>query len=312
LNFTRDDDRHTALGGARAPHASPLNLRPQMRLNWTNVVFIAAAHLLAIGGILWLVFVRTSPWTLGLALAWVALCGLAITGGYHRLFAHPTYRASRALRVVYLVFGAAAAQNSVIEWSSSHRLHHAKTDCDEDPYNIRLGFWWAHIGWVFFDSVSPPDTGNAKDLASDPFVRWQHHYYVVLAILVGGVVPLALGCLWHDPIGALLVAGFLRLVIQWHTTFTINSFAHWLGEQPYSHRTSARDSSWTALISFGEGYHNFHHRFPSDYRNGVRWYQFDPTKWFIWTLAHVRLAGDLRRTAPEEIRRARHLVRVNG
>jgi stearoyl-CoA desaturase (Delta-9 desaturase) len=312
LNITHADDRLNNLAGALASKDSRLDPSAQMRLNWTNVVFIAVAHLLAVGGILWLVFVRTSPWTIALGLVWAGLCGLAITGGYHRLFAHPTYRASGFLRLVYLVFGAAAAQNSVIEWSSSHRLHHAKTDCSEDPYNIRMGFWWAHIGWVFFDNVAPPETGFAKDLASDPFVRWQHRYYVVLAILVGGVVPLALGCLWHDPIGALLVVGFVRLVFQWHTTFAINSFAHWLGGQPYSRRTSARDSSWTALISFGEGYHNFHHRFPSDYRNGVRWYQFDPTKWFIWTLARIGLAGDLRRTSPEEIRRARQLVLVNG
>jgi stearoyl-CoA desaturase (delta-9 desaturase) len=121
-------------------------------------------------------------------------------------------------------------------------------------------------------------------------------------------MPLALGFLWGDPIGALLVAGFLRLALQWHATFAVNSFAHWIGTQPYSTANSARDSVWTAIISMGEGYHNFHHRFQADYRNGVRWYHFDPTKWFVWTLEKVGLTSDLRRASRESIERAKASV----
>jgi stearoyl-CoA desaturase (delta-9 desaturase) len=184
-------------------------------------------------------------------------------------------------------------------------VHHSRTDGDEDPYNIRRGFWWAHIGWVLFEDPKAVDRNSVKDLAADPLILWQERHYVLLAAVFTGLLPLALGFLWGDPIGALLVAGFLRLVLQWHATFAVNSVAHLIGYQPYSTANSARDSGWTALLTLGEGYHNFHHRFQSDYRNGVRWFHFDPTKWFVWTLSKVGLARDLKRVSPELIARAR-------
>ncbi len=275
--------------------------------DWRNILFIAFSHLLALAALVWLAAVRASPWTIALGLAWFALCGVAITGGYHRLFAHPTYRASGAVRLFYLLFGAASVQNSALKWSADHRLHHARTDREADPYNIRRGFWWAHILWVFHRDPEGEPWG-VKDLAADPLVLWQDRHYLALAILSCGLVPLSLGFLWGDPLGALLVAGFLRLVLQWHATFAVNSFAHWIGSQPYSRANSARDSFWTALITLGEGYHNFHHRFQSDYRNGVRWFHFDPTKWFVWSLERMGLAWDLRRTPRASIERARAAV----
>jgi stearoyl-CoA desaturase (delta-9 desaturase) len=119
------------------------------------------------------------------------------------------------------------------------------------------------------------------------------------------VLPGLLGLLWGDPIGALLVAGFLRLVVQWHATFFVNSLAHCVGHQPYSSRTTARDSFWVALLTLGEGYHNFHHSFPTDYRNGVRWHHFDPTKWLVWSLSRVGLTGGLKRVPQLRLAEAR-------
>jgi stearoyl-CoA desaturase (delta-9 desaturase) len=124
----------------------------------------------------------------------------------------------------------------------------------------------------------------------------------------GFILPAALGMLWGDWIGALLIAGFLRLVVQWHATFAVNSVAHAIGNQPYSKKNSARDSFWTALVTLGEGYHNFHHKFQLDYRNGIRWYQFDPTKWAIWSLSRLKITGDLRRTPESQIQQARRSV----
>jgi len=288
-----------------APEAGAEDQAEELRHDWTNILFIAASHLLALGGIAWLIFVQASLWTIGLGLLWYAFCGLAITGGYHRLFAHPTYRANTALRLFYLLFGAAAVQNSALKWSSDHRVHHAKTDKDEDPYNIGRGFWWAHMGWVFFKNPEAEAVHGVKDLENDKLVRWQDRHYILLAVLFAAVVPTLLGFAWGDPIGALLVACFLRLTVQWHATGAVNSVAHWMGSRPYSRKCSARDSFWTALITLGEGYHNFHHRFQTDYRNGVRWYHFDPTKWFVWTAARVGVTWNLRRMAPEVIHRAR-------
>jgi len=136
----------------------------------------------------------------------------------------------------------------------------------------------------------------------------QHRFYVPLAFLMGAITPACIGLLWGDPIGALLVAGFLRLTIQWHATFSINSVAHILGSQPFSTRNSSRDSFWTAILTLGEGYHNYHHSFQHDYRNGVSWHHYDPTKWTIWTLDLVNLARDLRRVPDATIASRRQEV----
>lgn len=280
----------------------------QLERAWVNIVFIAVAHALAVFAVYYVAFLHLSWWTVALGVLWFALCGVGITGGYHRLFAHPTYKANGPVRAFLLAFGAASVQNSALKWSADHRVHHRQTDKDEDPYNIRKGFWWAHIGWIFYDDVDAKAPTGVNDLLQDPLVRFQDRHYVAIALLFGAVLPGGLALLWGDPLGAILVAGFLRLVLQWHATFAVNSVAHMLGTQPYSTRNSARDHFVTAILTLGEGYHNFHHRFQTDYRNGVRWYHLDPTKWFVWSLSRVGWTWDLRRTPPEAIRKARQAV----
>lgn len=277
-------------------------------LDWTNILFLAFAHVLAGLGVWW-AWVHFNPWTLGLGIAWSLLCSLSITAGYHRLFAHRTYQAAAWTRIVVLLFGAASVQNSALHWVNNHRVHHSKVDRDEDPYNIHRGFMWAHIGWVLYQEQDPKFK-RVRDLQADPLVMWQHRNYLSLAIGVGAVVPMALGALWGDAIGALLIAGFLRLVTQYHATFATNSLAHTLGARPYDRSTSARDHFLTALFTFGEGYHNFHHRFENDYRNGVRPWHFDPTKWLIFTLWCVGAARNLRRAPEDKIAQARLLARA--
>lgn len=292
------------------PASPPMNKRARsepLELDWVNVSFLAGVHLLALAAIAYMAFVHFSWWTVGLAVLWFALCGFGITGGYHRLFSHPAYKAHGLVRAFQLFFGAAAVQNSALKWSNDHRIHHAKTDTDEDPYNIHRGFWWAHIAWIFYRDRNPELT-LVKDLEADPLVAFQHRYYVPIAIVAGVLLPAAIGLIWGDPIGAVLVAGALRLTVQWHATFSVNSFAHMIGKPTYSLKGSARDSFIVALITLGEGYHNFHHRFPLDYRNGVRWFDIDPTKWTIWGLSKVGLTRDLRRTSAERMAQAKALA----
>ena len=269
------------------------------KIDPVNAGFLLFAHLIALVGLVYHIL-NFNVWTLVLALVYGAFCGLAITGGYHRLFAHPTYKANALLRAFYLFFGAASVQNSALKWAADHRVHHSRTDTDEDPYNIRRGFWWAHIGWVLFQEKKP-DLDTVGDLQKDPLIRFQDKFYLPLAIFAGAIAPALIAALWGDWLGGLLVAGFLRLVVEWHSTFSVNSFTHMIGSQPYCTKGSARDSWLVALITLGEGYHNYHHRFPIDYRNGVRWHQFDPTKWFVWTMSKIGVTKDLRRT-PEDRR----------
>jgi len=145
---------------------------------------------------------------------------------------------------------------------------------------------------------------NIVDLDRDPLVRWQHRHYWTLSFSLNVLLTLGLGYIVGDAIGGLLLLGFLRLFICHHTTFFINSLAHYWGARPYSEKSSARDNAVIALLTYGEGYHNFHHTFQWDYRNGLRWYQFDPTKWLIGLLSYTGLARDLKRTPPEQIERS--------
>lgn len=277
--------------------------RPAFRLHWGNAVFLLTVHLLAIVAAAGLAC-GWFPWqTAALGGAFFLLCGLSITGGYHRLFAHAAYRGRAALRLFYLFFGAASVQNSALQWVSDHRRHHRRTDSDDDPYNIKRGFWWAHIGWVLFKDVEQ-DTGprDVSDLERDPLVRFQHRHYYTLALGAGFLLPVATASLWGDALGGALVACFLRLALQYHATFAINSVAHTFGDQPFGGTVSARNHALTAILTLGEGYHNFHHRFPSDYRNGYAPHHYDPTKWWIWIMARLGFASDLRRTPPTAIR----------
>jgi stearoyl-CoA desaturase (Delta-9 desaturase) len=273
------------------------------RVCWSTVAGLSLIHAASVVGVIWLV-VNPSPATIALALVMYAVCALAVTAGYHRLFAHRTYRASPPVRWALLAFGAATFQNSALSWSADHRAHHADTDHAGDPHAVTRGVWFAHIGWLFRRRVASADVRRLSDLWSVRSIRWQHRWYAAVAITIGLIAPTAIAATWGDPWGGLFVAGFLRVGIMLQTTFSINSLAHLVGTRPYDKQSSARDSTLTALVTFGEGYHNYHHRFPFDYRNGVSWWQYDPSKWLIWTMARLRLVSTLRSASPATIARA--------
>jgi len=232
---------------------------------------------------------------------------LSITCGYHRLFAHATYKAHPALELGYLLFGAMALQNSALIWSAGHRAHHRYVDDPErDPYCARRGFWFSHVGWMLRNYPSgEPDLNCTRELQSDPLVMWQHRHYLPIALAMNFGPPLLVGWASNDILGTFLLAGVLRLVFSHHLTFCINSFAHIVGRQPYTDENTARDNAVVALLTFGEGYHNFHHMFAHDYRNGVRWWQWDPSKWFIYAMHGCGLAKNLKRMPWFKIQRAR-------
>ena len=274
------------------------NIVQKPQINWFNLAFLLGTFLVALVGTPWYLLKVGLGWPEAVTFVVLYLfTGLSVTAGYHRLFAHKTYQAAWPVRLFFLVFGAGAIENSVLNWSADHRVHHAHVDEERDPYNIQKGFWWAHIGWIFYENESPPPS-VVRDLAEDPLVRWQNRYYTWIAIGVAAGIPLAVGLATGRLLGCLLIGGVLRIVMSHHSTFFINSLCHMIGRQTYSREHSARDSPVMAVLAFGEGYHNYHHSFPFDYRNGVKAWQFDPAKWMIWVLARLRLARDLRR-APE-------------
>ena len=259
-------------------------------INWPALIVLTLTPLAA------LILIPWYAWTHDFSMAaWIsfvvilALNGLSITAGYHRLWSHRAYEASWPVRFVLMIFGTMATQNSILNWCSGHRNHHRHVDdLDLDPYSAKRGFWFSHIGWMLRDYPSGQlDYKNAPDLLKDKMVMFQHKYYVPLALAINFGIPIGLGYLVGDVAGVVLLAGLLRLVVSHHFTFFINSWAHVSGKQPYTDTNTARDNPILALFTWGEGYHNFHHIFQYDYRNGVKWWQYDPTKWLIYGLSRV-------------------------
>lgn len=262
-------------------------------INWLNFILVIALPLSSFAAA---PFVSFNLKTAAFAMAYYICTGLGITAGYHRLWAHRAYKAALPVRFLLAVFGGGAVEGSIRWWASSHRVHHRWTDSNKDPYDARKGFWFSHFGWMLL-VPNPKNKGRTdiSDLNNDWVVRLQHKYYVWILLFMAIVLPtLVCGLGWGDWKGGFVYAGVMRYTFVQQVTFCVNSLAHWIGEQPFDDRRTPRDHALTALVTFGEGYHNFHHEFPSDYRNALIWYQYDPTKWLIWTLKQVGLAWDLQ------------------
>ena len=277
-------------------------------LIWSRILMFALTGAAALTVVPWYGFTHGYS---AAAWIWCAVLlyanGLAITTGYHRLWSHKTFDAHWSVRVVLMLFGSMALQNSVLHWAANHRSHHTYVDDDNrDPYSAGRGLWFSHIGWMLRAWPSgTADYNTVRDLQKDPVLAFQHRWYLPIALAMNVGLPLALGWLHGDLWGVFLLAGVLRLVVSHHFTFLINSAAHAFGRQPYSDEHSARDNGWLAFLTYGEGYHNFHHQFAHDYRNGIRWWHWDPSKWIICSLSWLGLAQRLKRTPAVVIQRAR-------
>lgn len=274
------------------------------RLDWSNSVFLIVSPIAALVLVPLHVTWNGIHWSeiASLFLLW-GLTGLGITAGYHRLFAHRAWAAPAPVRLAMAVLGAATWQTSAITWVANHRQHHKHVDTEADPYNAKRGLFFSHMGWVmrkdrpyFRDAIYR----NVPDLWKDPICVWQHRRYLPISVGFNLGVPILLGLASGRIAAMLLFAGLVRVVLVHHVTFCINSFAHRVGRQPWSEGFTARDNGLLSVLTLGEGYHNYHHSFPADYRNGVRWYHADPTKWFIWVLSRLGLAFNLRRSSLDQ------------
>ncbi len=270
-------------------------MKNKSNLNWSTILFLGGYHLLlAILLPVYLIYYTPSATLLVLSFVLLYTTGLSITAGYHRLFSHSTYKTNKFIEVIYLFFGSMATQGSALRWSHDHRIHHAHIDKDEDPYTVKRGFWHAHMFWLL-KNQKPIKEKIISDLVRDPVLNFQHKHYDILMVITNAIGTLFIGWVTNDYFGALVFGWLLRQFLLHHFTWFINSLAHYWGHQNYSTEHSAVDNYIISLLTFGEGYHNYHHTFAYDYRNGIRWYHFDPTKWLIWTLSKFRLAKDLKK-----------------
>jgi len=249
-------------------------------VNWVNAVILIGTPIMAIVGIC-TVPIQTK--TLVFSIFYYFFTGLGITAGYHRLWAHRAYQAGALMKILLLLGGTGALEGSIKWWCGDHRVHHRYTDTPKDPYNARFGFWWSHMGWM----LMKPDRkykikADVRDLMADPLIKFQHDHYLWLGPLLSFVIPsLIAGLGWGDYVGGYFFAGACRQVFVHHSTFCVNSMAHFFGSHTFDDTRTPRDHFFTAICTLGEGYHNFHHEFPCDYRNGIRYFDYDPTKWLI-------------------------------
>ena len=246
--------------------------------------------------------------TLILAIVWYWIGGLGVTAGYHRFYAHKAFSVNKIAEILLICMGTSAIQGSIKWWAGGHRVHHRYTDTKYDPYNSKsdYGLWYSHFGWMLVH----PKPENRKyadihDLNENHLVYLQHKYYLFLAPVFAFLLPtLIAGLMWGDYSGGYFFAGVARLVFLHHSTFCVNSIAHYLGEANFDDERTPRDSLITALLTFGEGFHNFHHLFPQDYRNGIHFWDYDPTKWLINFFYRLGWATGLKMSPPNEIWKA--------
>lgn len=277
-------------------------------LLWLNITIFSLTGLITLIGVpAYAISHGFDGWQIAAMLIGIIFCEISITAGYHRLWSHRAYEAHWLVRLILAIGGTFATQNSILHWASDHRRHHRFVDNPQkDPYSAKKGFWYSHMGWMIRDyDTQKPDYQNCSDLKKDPIVMWQHRHYMPLVLGLNFGIPILFG-LWHgDLFGMILLLGIARLAISHHMTFFINSLAHIWGKQPYSDLNTSRDNGILAFLTMGEGYHNYHHNFQRDYRNGILWWQFDPTKWLIRGLAGVGLTKNLYRTPIDRIEASR-------
>jgi stearoyl-CoA desaturase (delta-9 desaturase) len=267
------------------------------RMNVPVTAFLLITPILAIiSGWAYIHFQGFTGVELGIFIFMYFATGLSITSGYHRYYSHRTYDCPRFVQLLFLLFGGASVENSVLNWASDHRYHHVYSDRVGDPYSVTRSFWWAHIGWMFYHYPANRPYKNSPDLKADKLVVWQDRYYIPIVIVMSFLFPMAIGAAFGHPIGGLIWGGLIRLVVVHHSTFMINSVAHYFGDRPHDEKSTARSSPLLAAFTFGEGYHSFHHAYSGDYRIGHHWYDLDYGKWVILSLHRMGLATKLRKT----------------
>jgi stearoyl-CoA desaturase (Delta-9 desaturase) len=283
----------------------------------TNLIFVPLPLVGLIVAVALLWNRAIGPLELGLMVGLYTITCLGVTLGYHRMFTHRSFEASRVFRAVVAIIGSLAVEGSVITWVADHRKHHAFADQVGDPHSPHLagpgfwggvkGLWHAHVGWLF-DTVGTADRQRfAPDLVRDRALRIIDKlfgFWVALSF----AVPFGIGWLVGGGLGAALSAllwgGFVRVFLLHHITWSINSICHFFGRKRFEIDDESRNVFWLAPVSMGEAWHHNHHAFPTSAFHGLRWWErmADPTGLVIWVLERLGLVWNVVRISPERQR----------
>uniref|UniRef100_A0A1E1WUE8 Fatty acid desaturase domain-containing protein n=3 Tax=Pectinophora gossypiella TaxID=13191 RepID=A0A1E1WUE8_PECGO len=239
------------------------------------------------------------------------MSGLGITAGAHRLWAHKSYKAKWPLRLILVIFNTIAFQDSAIDWARDHRMHHKYSETDADPHNATRGFFFSHIGWLLVrkhPELKKKGQGlDLSDLYADPILRFQKKYYIYLMPLACFVMPTVVPVyLWGESwTNAFFVCALFRYAFILNVTWLVNSAAHKWGDKPYDKSIKPAQNLSVSVFALGEGFHNYHHTFPWDYKTaelGNNSLNF--TTNFINFFSKIGWAYDLK-TVSDEIVKAR-------
>ncbi|HEY3445617.1 MAG TPA: acyl-CoA desaturase [Myxococcales bacterium] len=267
---------------------------------WGLSAAFALVHLVAVAALF-----TPLTWPLAaLTLGSYYLRMFAVTAGYHRYFAHRSYKTGRVFQFLLAFLAQTSAQKGVLWWSGHHRAHHAYSDTERDIHSpVRRGFWWAHVGWILSTRYDETDFDRIKDFAKYPELRFLNRWPLLPAVIYAAAILALFG--WS----VLLWGFFVSTVLLFHGTFSINSLAHVLGKRRFPTSDTSRNGLLLSLVANGEGWHNNHHYFPTSARQGFYWWEIDATYYVLRGLAALRLVRDLREPPAKVLEEGRRQAR---
>uniref|UniRef100_A0A336KSV0 CSON013525 protein n=1 Tax=Culicoides sonorensis TaxID=179676 RepID=A0A336KSV0_CULSO len=289
----------------------------KMHIRWFNVFIFLYLHISAIYG-LYLLYTDAKWSTYAFTHVLMTFSGFGVTAGAHRLWAHKAYKARLPLRILLMIAHTTAHQNSLYAWVRDHRIHHKFTDTDADPYNAKRGFFFSHIGWLMVHKhhlvIEKGNVIDMDDMKQDPVVMFQKKYFIPLMILFCFFLPTFIPMYFFNEsfIVAFHTATLFRYVWMLNSTWSVNSAAHIWGMKPFNKISSSAENGYVAFFALGEGWHNYHHAFPWDYKTGeLGKYGLNWSTAFIDFFAKIGWAYDLK-TVSEEVIRNRALKTGDG
>nr|ABX71629.1 acyl-CoA-delta9-desaturase [Lampronia capitella] len=244
----------------------------EWQIVWRNVFGFIYLHTGMLYGFYLIFTGQVKFFTVLFAVLFAILSAMGVTAGAHRLWAHRAYKARWPLRLILAFLQTMAFQNHLYEWVRDHRVHHKFTETDADPHNAKRGFFFSHIGWLMIrkhkDVFEKGASIDMSDLEADPIVMFQKKTYLVVMPILCFVLPAYIPIVWWGevPWTSWYVATILRFTVSLNFTWLVNSAAHIWGNRPYDENIGATDNKTVAILAFGEGWHNYHHVFPWDYK----------------------------------------------
>ncbi|GJQ73936.1 Desat1 [Trypoxylus dichotomus] len=275
---------------------------------WKNVFYYISLHISSLYAV-YLVFCSAKLLTVMQVFILLNLGDLGVTCGAHRLWSHKSYKAKTPLKIILVILETLAFENTVIKWARDHRVHHRYTDTDADPYNAERGFFFAHAGW--FLSEKHPDveaklkTVDVSDLTSDPILSFQQKHFKPLFISIAFLLPTVIPMyFWGETFQNAWFLNLLRYCLSMNFISLINSAAHHYGRKPYDRHINPAENFSVALLAMGEGWHNYHHAFPWDYKaSELGKYSLNWSTAFIDFFAKIGWAYDLKVASKDVIKK---------